>query len=278
MAEAVREVRVKVCIIGCGVSGAAAAGELVAAGMTDVVVVEASGRPGGRVHTISLGDSHLEMGANWLHGQTGNCVYEWAKQHCPQRLMLDPDPCTEDKDSSMFIDPHGSVLPEDLVKVCIIGCGVSGAAAAGELVAAGMTDVVVVEAAGRPGGRVHTISLGDSHLEMGANWLHGQTGNCVYEWAKQHCPQRLMLDPDPCTEDKDSSMFIDPHGSVLPEDLVAEIQDCITEIEEGDMTASDGSLGDYFQHQWVLLLGVLCGGVVAGCAVCGCCCWVCCVG
>jgi monoamine oxidase len=46
------------------------------------------------------------------------------------------------------------------VKVCVIGCGISGAAAAGELVAAGMKDVIVLEAAGRYGGRVHTIKHG----------------------------------------------------------------------------------------------------------------------
>ena len=41
--------------------------------------------------------------------------------------------------------------------MCVVGCGVSGAAAAAHLIESGMEDVVVVEALNRPGGRVHTL-------------------------------------------------------------------------------------------------------------------------
>ena len=45
----------KVVIIGAGISGLAAASDLAKAGFTDVMVLEASDRVGGRIWSIDLG-------------------------------------------------------------------------------------------------------------------------------------------------------------------------------------------------------------------------------
>lgn len=56
-----------VVIIGAGVAGIAAAIALIENGFKQVIVLEASGRVGGRIHSMALQDSeeHVELGAQW---------------------------------------------------------------------------------------------------------------------------------------------------------------------------------------------------------------------
>lgn len=49
-------VNAKIVIIGCGVSGLAAAHKLIKAGFNGVRVIEATGRSGGRIKTEKLGE------------------------------------------------------------------------------------------------------------------------------------------------------------------------------------------------------------------------------
>ncbi len=64
--------------------------------------------------------------------------------------------------------------------VVIVGAGVAGLAAAGELRANGFDDVVVLEARDRIGGRVWTDTIGDGFpIDLGASWIHGIDGNPI---------------------------------------------------------------------------------------------------
>jgi monoamine oxidase len=54
--------------------------------------------------------------------------------------------------------------------VVVVGAGISGLAAASELVAAGLT-VVVLEGRDRIGGRLLTHAVGDARLDLGATWF-----------------------------------------------------------------------------------------------------------
>jgi monoamine oxidase len=58
-------------------------------------------------------------------------------------------------------------------EVLVIGAGASGLAAARDLIAAG-TDVVVLEARERIGGRIFTHFEGDRPVELGAEFIHGK--------------------------------------------------------------------------------------------------------
>ncbi|XP_078669778.1 peroxisomal N(1)-acetyl-spermine/spermidine oxidase-like [Branchiostoma floridae x Branchiostoma belcheri] len=71
-------------------------------------------------------------------------------------------------------------------KVVIIGGGMAGISAAQRLTAAGWTDVKIVEARDRPGGRMWTQRLGPNIIELGANWIHGSEGNPIYKLAEDH--------------------------------------------------------------------------------------------
>ena len=67
--------------------------------------------------------------------------------------------------------------------VIIIGAGVAGLAAAAALGRAGRS-CVVLEAAGRIGGRAHTIALGAHPFDLGATWLHDADRNALVDLAQ----------------------------------------------------------------------------------------------
>ncbi|XP_061766254.1 peroxisomal N(1)-acetyl-spermine/spermidine oxidase [Nerophis ophidion] len=80
-------VKARIVIVGCGISGLAAAHKLVQAGFNQVKILEASARFGGRIKTGTFGDNIVEIGANWIHGPSEeNPVFLLARQYG----LLDP--------------------------------------------------------------------------------------------------------------------------------------------------------------------------------------------
>lgn len=55
----------QIIIIGSGPSGIAAATKLLDNGFTNLTILEAENRIGGRVNTIPYGESAIDMGAQW---------------------------------------------------------------------------------------------------------------------------------------------------------------------------------------------------------------------
>ena len=72
----------------------------------------------------------------------------------------------------------------DTSKIIIIGAGVSGVGAANKLLENGFSDVVILEASDRIGGRVHSVPFGSGTIDLGAQWISGE--NVVYEMMKDH--------------------------------------------------------------------------------------------
>ena len=65
-------------------------------------------------------------------------------------------------------------------RVVIVGAGIAGLSAAAELRANGFTDVVILEARDRIGGRIWTDTIGDAvPIDLGASWIHGVNGNPI---------------------------------------------------------------------------------------------------
>ncbi|XP_056391849.1 peroxisomal N(1)-acetyl-spermine/spermidine oxidase-like [Hyla sarda] len=94
----------RVVIIGAGFAGLGAAATLVKHGVTNLVILEALDRAGGRVLTHKpFGAAALELGATWIHGQKGNPLYKMAKE----RGLL------AEEGSNMVSCQPASVTPED---------------------------------------------------------------------------------------------------------------------------------------------------------------------
>ena len=109
------------------------------------------------------------------------------------------------------------------VDAIVIGAGIAGLAAARTLADAGAT-VVVLEAANRIGGRIHTDRSLGTPLERGAGWIHGPQGNPITDLARQ-AGIDLMA-----TED-DSFQLFTADGSPVGD---AAIERGIDRLEEAD--------------------------------------------
>lgn len=79
--------------------------------------------------------------------------------------------------------------------VIVIGAGVAGLAAARRLTDLGY-DVVVLEAAGRIGGRLHTDWTLGAPFEVGAGWVHGPEGNPVTGLVREAGGTTFVTDDD----------------------------------------------------------------------------------
>ena len=72
----------------------------------------------------------------------------------------------------------------DMPKVVVVGAGVAGLACARQLLARG-AHVLVLEARSRIGGRVHTARVhGETMVDFGASWFHGNENNPFYDFAE----------------------------------------------------------------------------------------------
>lgn len=70
--------------------------------------------------------------------------------------------------------PNGAADP--VGRVIVLGAGIAGLTVANALTHAGV-DVVVLEARDRIGGRLHTVHLGGSQVDLGGSWIHTPDGN-----------------------------------------------------------------------------------------------------
>lgn len=80
-----------------------------------------------------------------------------------------------------------------MIDILIIGAGAAGVAAGLRLVGAPY-EVLVVEAAARPGGRAHSLGLEGLPFDMGCGWLHSADRN---SWARLAEAQGVEIDRTP---------------------------------------------------------------------------------
>ncbi|XP_057191332.1 spermine oxidase-like [Triplophysa rosa] len=126
--------------------------------------------------------------------------------------------------------------PED-VKVVVVGSGFAGVAAAATLVKGGFQNVLVLEAKDRVGGRVHTTKpFTDKVLEVGANWIHGQKGNPLFQLAKQHnllsgepSTSKSMCSPHSVTS---KDFFFREDGTQVSKTVVEQVCSCFSELTD----------------------------------------------
>ncbi|KAI5709102.1 hypothetical protein M8J76_010176 [Diaphorina citri] len=130
-------------------------------------------------------------------------------------------------------------------KLIIIGAGAAGIAAATKLLPNGIQDLIILEAEDRLGGRIHNIPYeGDTSVDLGAQWVHGQDGNVVYELAK---PFGLIADE--C--DNSSNYYsVNSSGVTFDKEVDMALFDAIDAILDGEeIVVQNGSIGDYVQQR-----------------------------
>ncbi|XP_062862572.1 spermine oxidase-like [Trichomycterus rosablanca] len=101
----------KIVVVGAGFAGLAAAESLIKAGFQHVRILEAKGRIGGRIHTTRpFSKNIIELGANWIHGQEGNPIFQIAKQH---DLLVEESAANEIMCLPCFVTPNYYFFQEE---------------------------------------------------------------------------------------------------------------------------------------------------------------------
>jgi monoamine oxidase len=100
------------------------------------------------------------------------------------------------------------VTPSGSRRVIVIGAGMAGLAAAQRLVERGVSDVIVLEARDRIGGRIDSRVVDGMTFDLGASWIHGLTGNPMSSLARS-------LDLDLVETDYEARTDFGPDGQEL---------------------------------------------------------------
>ncbi|XP_022900949.1 peroxisomal N(1)-acetyl-spermine/spermidine oxidase-like isoform X3 [Onthophagus taurus] len=96
-----------VVIVGAGIAGLSAAHRLSQSGISNFTILEATDRPGGRIHSCWLGDVIAEMGAHYIEGGcSANPVYNLAAQ---EGLLQQPVPRI-DPNKGLFCTSDGRAI------------------------------------------------------------------------------------------------------------------------------------------------------------------------
>ena len=120
-------------------------------------------------------------------------------------------------------------------RVLVAGAGIAGLTVANALTQAGV-DCVVLEARDRIGGRLHTVELGGSPVDLGGSWIHMPEGNPMSAFAR--LAGVTCCDADPGAEMRG---FDCGEGRRL---TAAESGELLDLYEEGFPGAADGLLAE----------------------------------
>ncbi|KAF8378293.1 hypothetical protein HHK36_029632 [Tetracentron sinense] len=128
-----------------------------------------------------------------------------------------------------FCSP-GAIALGDNPSVIIVGAGMSGISAAKSLSDAGITDILILEATNRIGGRMHKTSFAGLSVELGANWVEGVGGdedNPIWEMVN-----KLELDTFYSNFDNLSANIYKQEGGLYNADVVQEALELAENVEE----------------------------------------------
>ncbi|KAJ7327250.1 hypothetical protein JRQ81_017009 [Phrynocephalus forsythii] len=121
-------------------------------------------------------------------------------------------------------------------RIVVIGAGLAGLSATKTLLESGFTDVTLLEATGRIGGRVQSVKLGNATFELGATWIHGSNGNPVYHLAEDNGLLEETTDDERSVgrislySKNGVAYHLTNNGQRIPKDVVEEFSDLYNEV------------------------------------------------
>jgi spermine oxidase len=93
------------------------------------------------------------------------------------------------------------------------------------------------------------ILSGENVVDLGAQWVHGQSGNLVYELASKHD----LLNSSAILVDPSQHEFITINGEIRPKEEGGEVMriffEIIDKIKQVEFQEENESLGDYFVRE-----------------------------
>ncbi|XP_076240610.1 uncharacterized protein LOC143183085 [Calliopsis andreniformis] len=133
-------------------------------------------------------------------------------------------------------------------QIVIIGAGAAGIAAAARLLERGLENIIILEGKDRIGGRIHTVKFADNVVELGAQWVHGERGNIVFDLASPY----KLLDSSRCFNDFSGHIFITAKGEVMTKTEATETLKIYYDISEqmSDDINNARSYGEYFINKF----------------------------
>ncbi|XP_053548173.1 peroxisomal N(1)-acetyl-spermine/spermidine oxidase-like [Bombina bombina] len=106
-AESMASRRPAVLIIGSGISGLGAAQKLHKHGFRNLIVLEATGRTGGRIRSEKFAKGLVEIGAQWIHGPSPeNPVFQLSAQY----NLLEPEALLEENQKIELGVNHSGII------------------------------------------------------------------------------------------------------------------------------------------------------------------------
>lgn len=130
-------------------------------------------------------------------------------------------------------------------KILIIGAGAAGISTANRLIEYGLNNISIFEAENRIGGRIHSIKLDNTFIDLGAQWCHGENDNIVYTLAKDF----NVLGSSFCKYK--NLNYYDSSGKMIDSELSKKFENILWEIQESyEMSnETEDSFGDYFKKK-----------------------------
>ncbi|XP_060523579.1 peroxisomal N(1)-acetyl-spermine/spermidine oxidase-like isoform X2 [Cylas formicarius] len=130
-------------------------------------------------------------------------------------------------------------------EIIVIGGGAAGFAAATRLAQNGFDGVKILEAEGRIGGRLHSVQFGGSVVDLGGTWVHGETGNVVFEKARG----LDVLSPSLASNYNDLNFCLSS-GDALDKKTAEKFWKVGMAIMENERAANSraGKFGEYFEE------------------------------
>lgn len=132
-------------------------------------------------------------------------------------------------------------------RIIIIGAGAAGFAAACKLLEHGFSNIRILEAENRIGGRINSVEFGNGLVDLGAQWCHGEKNNIVFDMVKN----LNMLQHSTCNYKE--FLFVDSDGNFIDSNLSDQLLGLLFEISENtdELKVFNGSLGEYITNTYV---------------------------